>query len=69
MKDQKEIQIAWEIWNLVEKLNNLLWDRYEEDFIEIYLREEVDKTRPREDKFLYTIAHPSLTTTQDKTED
>lgn len=61
MKDQKEIQIAWEIWNLVEKLNNLLWDRYEEDFIEIYLREE-------EDKFLYTIAHPSLTTTQDKTE-
>ncbi len=22
MKDQKEIQIAWEIWNLIEKLNN-----------------------------------------------
>ncbi len=61
MEDQKEIQIAWETLNLIEKLNNLLWNRYEQDFIEIYLREE-------EDKFLRTIKHPSLTRTQDKTE-
>ncbi len=61
MKDQKEIQIAWETLNLIEKLNNLLWNRYEQDFIEIYLREE-------EDKFLRTIKHPSLTRTQDKTQ-
>ena len=61
MKDQKEIQIAWEIWNVIEKLNNLLWDRYEDDFIEIYLRDE-------EDKFLRTIGHPNLTRAQDKTE-
>jgi len=61
MKDQKEIQIAWEIWNLIEKLNNLLWDRYEDDFLEIYLREE-------EDKFPRTIGPPSLARTQDKTE-
>ena len=61
MKDQKEIQIAWEIWNLIEKLNDLLWDRYEDDFIKIYLREE-------EDKFLRTIELPSLTRIQDKTE-
>ena len=60
MKDQREIQIAWEVWNLIEKLNNLLWDRYEEDFIEIYLREE-------EDKFLHTIGPPNLTRAQDKT--
>jgi len=61
MKDQKEIQIAWEIWNLIEKLNNLLWDRYEDDFIEIYLREE-------EDTFLRTIGPPNLTRAQDNTE-
>jgi len=61
MKDQREIQIAWETWNLVEKLNNLLWDRYEEDFIEIYLKEE-------EDKFLHTIGYPNLTRVQDKTD-
>jgi hypothetical protein len=61
MKDQKEIQIAWETLNLIEKLNNLLWNRYEQDFIEIYLREE-------EDKFLRPIGHPSLPRTQNKTE-
>jgi hypothetical protein len=61
MKDQKEIQIAWEIWNLIERLNDLLWDRYEKGFLEIYLREE-------ENKFLRTIGDPNLTTAQDKTE-
>ena len=61
MKDQREIQIAWETWILVEKLNNLLWDRYEEDFIEIYIKEE-------EDKFLHTIGYPNLTRVQDKTD-
>lgn len=61
MKDQKEIQIALEIWNLINKLSDLLWDRYEEGFLEIYLKEE-------EDKFLRAIGHPSLTRTQDKTE-
>ena len=53
MKDQKEIQIAWEIWNQVNKLNDLLWDRYEEGFLEIYLKEE-------EQKFLLTLEDPSL---------
>ena len=43
MKDQKEIQIALEIWNLINKLSDLLWDRYEEGFLEIYLKEEEDK--------------------------
>jgi hypothetical protein len=61
MKDQKEIQIALEIWGLINKLSDLLWDRYEEGFLDICLKEE-------EDKFLPTIGHPSLTRTQDKTE-
>ena len=61
MKDQKEIQIAWGIWNLIERLNDLLWHRYEDEFIEIYLREE-------EDKSLETIGLLSLTKTQDETE-
>jgi hypothetical protein len=62
MKDQKEIQIAWEIWNLINKLSDLLWDRYEKGFLEIYLKEE-------EDKFLRTIQHSNLPRAQDKTED
>ena len=48
MKDQKEIRIALEIWNLINKLSDLLWDRYEEDFLDIYLKEE-------EDKYLRTV--------------
>jgi hypothetical protein len=48
LKDPKEIQIAWEIWNLVNKLNDFLWDRYEEGFLEIYLKEE-------DHKFLSTL--------------
>ena len=32
MKTQKEIQTAWEIWILINRLNDLLWERYEEDF-------------------------------------
>ncbi len=62
MKDQKEIQIAFEIWNLTNKLNDLLWDRYEQEFLEIYLREE-------DDKYLRTIQNSSLPKAQDKTQD
>jgi len=62
MKDQNEIQIALEIWNLINKLSDLLWDRYEKGFLEIYLKEE-------EDKFLRTLQPQNLTRTQDKTEE
>jgi len=62
MKDQKEIQIALQIWNLINKLGDLLWDRYDEEFLEIYLKEE-------EDKFLHTIEPPILPEDQDKTEE
>jgi len=29
-----EAQIAWILWNLQERLNNLLWDRYEKEFLD-----------------------------------
>ena len=60
MKDHEEIQIAWEALNLIEKLSYLLWNRYEREFIEIYLTEE-------DDKFLRAIGHPGLTKAPDKT--
>ena len=62
MKDQKEIQIAFEIWNLTNNLNDLLWHRYEEEFLEIYLKEE-------DDKYLRTIQNSNLPGSPDKTED
>ena len=62
MKDQKEVRIALELWNLINTLGDLLWNRYEEDFLEIYLKEE-------DDKYLRTIQDSNLPGAQDKTKD
>jgi len=43
MKDENEIHIAWEIWNLIARLNDLIWDRYEDQFIDICLEEEEEE--------------------------
>ncbi len=40
MKNENEVQMAWEIWILINRLNNLLWNRYEDDFIDIDLQED-----------------------------
>ena len=34
MEDQKHLEFAWKICNLISELNDLLWDHYEEDFIQ-----------------------------------
>jgi hypothetical protein len=44
MKDEKEIQTAWEIWILINRLNDLLFDRYEEEFPNFDLQEQEDPT-------------------------
>ena len=67
MKTEKEIRTAWEIWILINRLNDLLWDRYDDEFIEIDLQEEVAKTQPREEKSLGAIEPLTLTTPQNKT--
>jgi len=40
MKDEKEIQTAWQLWILIEKLSTLLWDRYEKEFFNIDLKQQ-----------------------------
>jgi len=44
MKNEKEVQTAWEIWILINRLNDLLFDRYEEDFPDFDLQEQEDPT-------------------------
>ena len=61
MKDEKEIQTAWEIWILINRLNDLLWDRYEEDFPDIDLHEQ-------EDPCLGPLGPLALVNAQDKKE-
>jgi hypothetical protein len=53
MRDQKEIQLAWDVWNRINQLSDLLWDRYDEDFIKICLQEE-------DDQFVHTLEAPDL---------
>jgi hypothetical protein len=39
MKDKNEIQLAYTVWNLIARLNDLIWDHYEEDFIQLQKEE------------------------------
>jgi hypothetical protein len=55
MKTQKEIQTAWEIWNLINQLNDLLFDHYEEEFSDIWLREGEE-----EPFFLHPLGPPDI---------
>ena len=43
MKNQDTINTAWQIWNLIARLNDLIWDQYEDEFIERYLKSEEEK--------------------------
>ncbi len=43
MKDQNEIRLAWQLWDLASRLNDLLWDRYGDEFIDIHTTEEADR--------------------------
>ena len=35
MNDIKEIRVAWQIWHLISKLNDLIWDYYEDEFVRL----------------------------------
>jgi hypothetical protein len=43
MNNQEEIQTAWTLWHLMARLNELIWNRYENEFIERYLKLEEEK--------------------------
>ena len=40
-------QIAWILYNLHERLNSLLWDLYEKEFLDWVMDENVRKERER----------------------
>lgn len=62
MKPEKEIQTAWEIWILINRLNDLLLNRYEEDFPDIDLHEQ-------DNPCLGPLGPLGLIDAQNKTED
>ena len=40
MKTSTEVEIAWEIWHLISRLNDLIWDLYENEFMYILEKKE-----------------------------
>ena len=42
-----EAQIAWILYNLHERLNSLLWDRYEKEFLDWVMDENYKKEMQR----------------------
>jgi len=47
MKTSTEVEIAWEIWHLITRLNDLIWDLYENEFLAIlkkgvYMKSDID---------------------------
>jgi hypothetical protein len=41
MKDEYEIKFAWKIWHLISLLNDLIWEYYEDDFLQLQQRTHV----------------------------
>jgi len=39
MKNKNEVMLAWKIWHLISRLNDLIWDYYENEFIHQHLKE------------------------------
>ena len=33
--EKKEIHLAWQIWTLIWRLGDIIWDRYEQPFLQI----------------------------------
>jgi hypothetical protein len=40
MKDQNQVNTAWQIWHLISRLNDLIWDHYEKEFLELVKKNE-----------------------------
>lgn len=46
MNKTDEAKLAWKAWNLLDELLQLLWDLYEEHFLQFIREENLPKDRP-----------------------
>ena len=51
MKTSTEIEIVWEIWHLISRLNDLIWDLYENEFMYILEKNEYMKADLSDEDF------------------
>jgi len=43
-KNISEAKLAWILWQRLQELSDLLWDRYDKDFLNFPLEEDYDPT-------------------------
>jgi hypothetical protein len=43
-----EPRLAWALWQGLVKLSDLLWERYEEDFLDLAKEEGIDRAKDSE---------------------
>jgi hypothetical protein len=51
MKTSTEIEIVWEIWHLISRVNDLIWDLYENEFMNILEKKEYMKSDLSDEDF------------------
>ena len=58
MKDNIEAKVAWVLWELFTDLNNQLWDRYQDQFLEFLLKEQYPIKKDHKPK--EQLIHPEI---------
>lgn len=51
MKTSTEVEIVWEIWHLISRVNDLIWDLYENEFMYILEKNEYTKSDLSDEDF------------------
>jgi hypothetical protein len=48
MKENREVNIAFRIWNQINQLESILWDRYRDEFLNLTIEQD-DKDLSQDD--------------------
>jgi hypothetical protein len=57
MKDQTEAKLAWILWELFTDFNDLLWRRYEQQFLDFILNEQYPTQKSKQKLMADQIDH------------
>ena len=55
MKNKTQLNFMWEIWHLLTSINQLIWNYYEDEFVELCLKKDDEKSMENktEDDFVF----------------
>jgi hypothetical protein len=69
MNRTKETQIAWQVWNLLNEISDILWDQYGNEFIDFHCEDEVEKYMNELQDESIANTESAVTATQNKEEE